>query len=165
MIFIGITAYVTTDLDNFTHLRLSLGFLPLNLFYIFIFIKKIKIKARIVFLSIFIPFLLVSSFYTCKPFYFRKIESSNFLDRQNIELISNTIDNYRFKDNLVIAGIDDEEVSLRNYIVFGDSGDKFIRTNQIPLIEEEIYPFMEKVDIDMWLIKNDNYSLKHRITK
>jgi len=165
LIFIGITAYITTDLENFTHLRLSLGFLPLNLFYIFIFLKKIKLKIRIVFVSILIPLILISSFYVYKPFYIKKIENSSYSNQNKVKLITETIDKYRYKDGLIISGIDTMEAPLRDYIAFNNSGDKFIRINQFPLIEEEIREFIQKPYIDTWFIREDDYFVKYYLNK
>jgi len=165
LIIACITSYPPGDLEHFSHLRPLFGFLPLNLFYLIIFIKKLKLKIKIVFLSVFISLLLISSFYAYKPFYTKKIENSSHSYAQNIKIMSDTIEKYRYKDHLTIAGIDDIEAPLRDCVVFGNNGDKFIRTNQFPLTEEEINPFMEKVNIDMWLIKNDNCSIKNRLNK
>lgn len=161
LIIAGITFYVTTDLTHFTHLRPIFGFLPLNLFYLFLFMQRLNLKKRIIFLIIFIPLIIFSSFNVYKPFYLFKIESSNVNTRFNTNLLSETIKKIRYKENLVIAG--DDSIDVRNYIVFNNNGDKFIRTNQFVLDEYELNEFVKKDYIDLWFVNDENHFIKEHL--
>jgi len=156
LIIATIMTYPLTDLEHFSHLRPFLGFIPLNLLFLFILLGRPKTKLRIVYLTVFILFILASSYFVYRPFYLKKIENDNLIIKNKVNNIENMLEKYRYKDSLTIAGIDDLEYPIRDYIVFNNHGDKFIRINQFELSKNELLEFTSKNYIDIWLDKEQN---------
>lgn len=165
LLIAGATLHVTKDLGNFSHLRPAFGFIPLNLFYLFILIKKLKFKIRNIFLVFFVPIFILSSFFTIKPFYLKKIEACSNQNVTNIQSITSAMEKYSYKKDLIISGIDDIEMPIRNYIVYSNSGDKFVRTNQFQLTNDELKKYMDKIDTDIWITKNNDPFIINQLHK
>jgi len=160
LIITGITLYITNDLEHFTHLRPAFGFIPLNLFYLFILVKRLKPKIKTVSIALFIIIFTLSSFFTVKPFYLEKIEA--YSKNDIIKLITSTMEKFSYKKDLIISGIDDTEMPLRDYVVYSNNGDKFIRTNQFQLTNDELGKYINKIDTDIWITKyNDPFIINY----
>jgi len=142
-------------------LRPIFGFIPLNILYTFVYLKKLKIKRQSVIILISIPLLIFTSFNWCKTLYIDK----NFNSPKQIksaQWISDIINTYKNKNRYIIAsGFNQMWDVIYEYNI----DDICISMNHFELPEEDFSKLSQKNYIDIWIIDKSSYITKNGLLK